>query len=476
MTDSIWRAACFNLIFLSLALIGASPSDPYDLIITHASLFDVHSRTVSPNKTITVKHGRVVSILTDGESGDLSAGQTIDAKGRLVTPGFLDIHAHVTEILDDSISSGGGKLQNLSMRPDSIAQYRKRLADAYLPYGITTVRDVGAPEAYMPMLLAWMKSDQSAPDFYPVGGSIVSHEEGRVPFAEHVEVKDSADSAAKVEQYYRLGIRHIKLYWRLRPKEYDSAYRKATELGMNVCTHVDYKVNTINHALDIGVREFEHMHTLGVEALSQSQIDSLYHLFLLTFDGKTKAGFLMWAMNMFTGIGKDNGRMDSIIERFRETHSSLTTTIHMFAHPFGSTYYKPKPRGDWDDPSQLTEEDIRRGRAGFEVMGFYVKKMFDEGIQLNLGSDVPDLGKACLSEMLVLNGLGIPMNEVINIATINSAKAAGLDGDSGAIDPGKKANLIIFENSPLKDPKNLLSGKIVIKDGVVWNPVQENSR
>jgi len=473
MTAAFWRTTS---IFLAFSVLGASRNNHYDLVITHASLYDVHSKKATSNKTITVRKGRVESILNDGEFGDLSANQTIDAKGRLVTPGFFDIHAHVAEIIDDSISNGGGKIQNLSMRPDSIARYRERFATSYLPFGITTVRDVGAPEAYMPMLLAWMKSSPAAPDFYPVGASIVSHEESRIPFAEHVEVKDSADSAAKVAQYYRLGIRHIKLYWRLRPKEYEAAFRKAKNLGMNVCTHVDFKVNTINRALDIGVREFEHMHTLGVESLDQSQIDSLYHHFLQRFDGKTKAGFLMWAMDMFLGIGKDNARMDSIIERFRVTHSSLTTTIHMFAHLFGLTYYKPKPWGDWDDPSQLTEEDIRKGRAGFEVLGSYVKKMFDEGVQLNLGSDVQDLGKACLSEMLLLNGLGIPMNEVINIATVNSARAAGLDGEGGAIDPGKKANLLIFENSPLEDPKNLLSGKTVIKDGIVWNPGRENSR
>lgn len=101
-------------------------------------------------------------------------------------------------------------------------------------------------------------------------------------------------------------------------------------------------------------------------------------------------------------------------------------------------------------------------------MGSYVKMMFDKGIQLNIGTDTKNPGKVVLSEMLLLNDLGIPMPDVLAIATLNNAKAIGFEHLYGSIEPGKKAHLIIFEQNPLENPQNLRSQKTVIKDGVVW--------
>jgi imidazolonepropionase-like amidohydrolase len=95
--------------------------------------------------------------------------------------------------------------------------------------------------------------------------------------------------------------------------------------------------------------------------------------------------------------------------------------------------------------------------------------MFDAGIQLNMGTDCSDPGKAALSELLLLNDLGIPMADVLRIGTINGAKAIGQEINYGSIETGKRANLIVFSQNPLDDPKNLLSSKIVIKDGKIWS-------
>ena len=42
------------------------------------------------------------------------------------------------------------------------------------------------------------------------------------------------------------------------------------------------------------------------------------------------------------------------------------------------------------------------------------------------------------------------------------------DSQYGSIEPGKKANLVIFDKSPFDDYKNFLSNKMVIKDGKVY--------
>jgi hypothetical protein len=66
------------------------------------------------------------------------------------------------------------------------------------------------------MLTAWMERSPDAPDFWPVGGALVSHEEGRVPFSGHAVVTDPEAARRKVRAYHEAGLRHVKLYWRLR--------------------------------------------------------------------------------------------------------------------------------------------------------------------------------------------------------------------------------------------------------------------
>ena len=41
----------------------------------------------------------------------------------------------------------------------------------------------------------------------------------------------------------------------------------------------------------------------------------------------------------------------------------------------------------------------------------------------------------------------------------------GIESETGSIEVGKKANLIVFDDDPLTRPENVLGGKIVIKDG-----------
>ena len=163
--------------------------------------------------------------------------------------------------------------------------------------------------------------------------------------------------------------------------------------------------------------------------------------------------------------------MRQLISRMADLGASLTPTIHVLVRPYGLTYLRPAPMGVFDDTSALEEEIIQRGRDGFKLLQGYVKYAYDVGLRLNLGTDCVDPGAAALSELLLLHECGIPMPAVLQIATINGARSMGVADEVGSIEPGKKANLIIFDKNPLENPRYLISGKTVIKDGVVWRNV-----
>jgi predicted amidohydrolase YtcJ len=173
-------------------------------------------------------------------------------------------------------------------------------------------------------------------------------------------------------------------------------------------------------------------------------------------------------MEYFNFLGKDNPKMLALLGKLKQYDVTITPTLHVFAQPLGLTYFRGKPPEPFLDTSDWSKEQLERARKGYYVLASYVKAMHDKGIRLNIGTDSKNPGKAVLSEMLLLYDLGIAMEDVIAIASLNSAQAIGQEDSCGSVETGKKANLILFDKSPLQEARNLLSSKIVIKDGVVW--------
>jgi imidazolonepropionase-like amidohydrolase len=455
------------LLALLLLCLGGAAREGGDLALTNVAVFDPRKASVSQGATLEISGGRIARVLS--HPGPALSGEILEGHDRLLTPGLIDVHHHTAFLLGDSVTAGGGFVTHLSMRPDSIAAYRRIFARAYMPYGVTTVRDAGSAESDLPMLLAWMEPSPSAPDFHPVGGALVSREEGRTPYAGHAEVKSPEDAAARVRHYFDLGIRHLKLYWRLREPEFRAALEEGLRLDMNVTGHIDFHVLTIDRALDLGLRSFEHAYTIGVSALSDEEFERVWRERVPEVSGDRPEGrFYIGIMEVFNDLGPENPEMLRLIRRLAETNSTVVPTLHIFAQRFGLTPLASEPVATFDDTAWLTEEQRSRMAAGYRILAEYVRRMYEAGVHLAVGTDWKDPGRAVLSEMLLLHRAGIPMPEVLRIATLEGAQAIDLE-DVGSVEPGKRANLVLFERNPLDDPENLLSGKVVIKDGVVWN-------
>ena len=94
----------------------------YDLVITTGgTLVDPATGGSSERKDIAVSRGKVVEVADSISSSD--AKQEIDASGKVVAPGFVDIHAHVAH-----------DITKLSIDPEEFC----------LPNGVTTVSDAGS--------------------------------------------------------------------------------------------------------------------------------------------------------------------------------------------------------------------------------------------------------------------------------------------------------------------------------------------
>ena len=439
---------------LLISLTSCGQTKSYDLAIKNATVFESKSGTLSKNQTILIKAGIIISV-TESKK-EFSATKTIDAKGKLVTPGFIDTHIHPTDVFGDYNAAPE------YLPKDSLLFYRKKLSDTYLPYGVTTAMIMGQPEKWLQPILSW--TNNSLPNYlniYTVGGALIS-KESRKPYISHITVESPLAAKQKVLEYYNLGIRHIKLYWRLRKPEFEAAFKTADSLGMKAYGHIDQNVMFMDTTLDIGLRNYEHILTLDNSVLHFQNDGKDFSLQMQKYYAPTTSNFPVVRLEMFRFI-HDNKKaaMDSLIDKLSKSNVTFSTTIHLMAEQFGLTYFS-----NTTDTS-LSKEQTARCRENFKIFMDYAKQLFNKGIKLRIGTDCANGGKAIISEQLLLSENGFSISAILQISTINGATALGLDTQYGSIEKGKKADILVWDKSPFDDYKNFLAPKTIIKDGVV---------
>jgi hypothetical protein len=411
------------------------------LLIKNARVFDAEHAVLGPAQDVYVNHGRIGTVYPAG-SPSQTPGTVIDAKGRALLPGFIDMHAHV---------SPGDYLLNLAS-------------------GVTTVRDMGNDNATLAEAIGHLDRHESiGPHVVPAGFL-----EGQSPFhASGGILVDSLDGAKNAVDFYaQRGYPQIKIYNSFKPEWVKETAAYAHLRGLRVSGHIPAFMKAEDAVKD-GYDEIQHINQVLLNFYVKPDTDT-----------RSLQRFTLIAENA-NSLDLDAQPFQDLVKLFVAHKTVLDPTLTAFEAQFTQMPGELNPslaaavdhlpitlrRGLYKSESEITKAMAPRWRASYAKMLEAVARFHRAGIQIVSGTD-DVAGFAFQRELELYVKAGISANEVLRIATWNGATYARVLSDRGSITRGKRADLILIDGDPTQNISAIRNVALVLQDGDAYYPAE----
>jgi Tol biopolymer transport system component len=381
------------------------------IVLRGATVVTMKGDEVLKNADIVIENNRITRV---GAKGSIPAGgKVFDVAGKTIVPGFIDTHAHWTEIRRGILDT-----QNWAFL-------------ANVAYGVTSGLDVqtGTNDmfAYQDLVDS---GDIIGLRAFSTGPGVFSDNN----FQSMEEVKGVL---TKYKKYY--GTPNIKSYIVGNRKQRQFMVQASKELGMMPTTEggLDLKLD-LTHVID-GFHGNEH--TLP--------ITPLYKDVLQVFAQSGIASTPTLIVNYGGPFG------ENYWYEYSEVHDNAKLN-HFTPHRLIDE--KTKRRAQW----------FRKDEYAFPKLSAQVAKLEHAGGLVGVGSHGQLQGLGYHWEMWMLASGGMSPLEVLRCATVNGSKIIGRPDDLGSIQPGKLADLVILDKNPLDDIHNTNTIHWVMKNGELF--------
>lgn len=400
------------------------------IVIRNARLFDGTGAAIR-NVNIVIEGDRIVEI---GEQTEFPAdAEVIDARGRTVMPGLIDLHTHLTYVHSFGLPAPVSE----ESQADAAIRGTERLR-YFAESGITSVRDV-ASHGIAPFLL---KQEVAAgnvpgPRIFAAGQLIVGeggHGTEGMAIRTAPDYVDAAVREASGPEDWRKAVRTnfkrgadlIKLASHFSQEEIEAAVDEAHKLGLRVT--VDSESIYTSMAVKAGVDSVEHPLPRSDETVKLM----------------AKKGI-----------------------------ASVPTFVpYQYINAMGGYYGSTSRRFTISDATMF-------------AMG---TKLRTAGVKLGVGTDLVVnwhryLPEAYVQELRNFRRLGYTTSEALIAATRTNAEILGMDDRLGTLKPGKLADLIIISGKPDQDLEDLkkvdlviVGGRVIVQDGRASLPPRKTEK
>ena len=420
-------------------LLAVAVARADELLIEHVTLID-GTHAPQADMTVAVEGERIAAVTPSALERGLR-GRRIDARGKYLIPGLMDVHIHLRGGFDPTLAP------DAPPAPPNRQQGVEALA-SFLYAGVTTVLDVGnRPEHILPLRADERAGRILAPRVFAAGNLITypgSHGD-RIALRISDFEKDKAllDKHIAEQQPDILKLTLEEEGWASRPM---IPLMPAELLGQIIRYYNLHGIRTTVH-VSSELRSLEAIYA-GSDTLAHPVIQGPVSNSFVKLMAAKKTPF---ASTLTIG---DN------YSRLVEHPEYLDQPLYVASFSAADrARLRTQTREEWKGRTWTAWMKIMTPIAQENV-----RKVHAAGGVVACGTDQSS-GPATQRELELLNQAGISPLDVIRIATYQSAVFLGKADQLGSIDTGKLADLVLLSKDPTVNIDNAKSIVFVMKGG-----------
>lgn len=403
---------------------------PAPIAIIGATLIDGTGAPAVTDSVVVISGSKIQSVGSRTQVAIPPEATVVDAHGKWLIPGLIDMHVHLDEVISP---------------------------EAFTLFGVTTVRDVGSRLVTLQQWRALAAKGQAIPHLYWMGRNI---DEGKPSWSGAVAIRTPQEAPALLADMQKQGVDGVKLYVNAGPDVTRAVIQEAHRRGWPVTAHLN---NTLpGAAAEMGIDNLEHVAQLFIELRPKP---------------KNPLGAYGSGFQGVPQVDLQGEAARHLISTLARHHVAVTPTLTVSLLPpigesaavryyAGLTEFPDGWRRYWHSaywgfltPKGWTAQDQVVARQAGEKYKEMVGMLYRAGVPLIAGTDTPAPGvlpgAGLQVELALMVESGVPPAEVLYAATGRAAQILHKSDSVGTIQAGRYADLVLLNADPLADIHNL---------------------
>ncbi|HEY7405978.1 MAG TPA: amidohydrolase family protein [Candidatus Angelobacter sp.] len=422
LADFVTSAARDGMANLAKVAAGFSGNVSAVTALVGGRLIDGTGKPPVENSVVILRDGKIAAAGPAASTPVPQGAQVIDARGKSVLPGLWEMHAHFEQV---------------------------EWGPIYLATGVTTARDVGNEKEFIVAVRDAIANGKGIGPRLVMAGVV----DGSGPFSLGLIRVDTPEQARQqVQMYHAAGFQQIKVYSSVKPEIVPVVTAEAHRLGMTVTGHIPVGMNAIQ----------------GIEA-GMDQINHVEYLTSVMEDPKSQT------------VDPDSAQVKNVVKLLQEHHTVVDPTLallEILTHSLdrsiatfepGITRVAPEMREPLETMGTPPAQ-AQNSEAHFNALLQTVRILHQAGVPMVAGTDQAVPGFSVDREIELYVKAGFTPMEAIQAATLVPARAMGLEKDSGTVEAGKRADVILVNGNPLENISAIRNVDTVFAAGKMYKP------
>ena len=426
------------------------------VVIQNATIVNTRDGSLITGKSVVLQAGKIQSI-TDGPVQVTGTAVAIDATGKYVVPGFLDMHTHTIDAVDLPVTNFPLLIAN----------------------GITGVREMRG-SADLVQRVKKLNADSAAgvvdaPEVLLIPGEIFTG----VPPASTV----AAAATAQVQQQIAYGASFIKVL-NVNREASLAVLAQAKAQGSTVAGHLSPALSAVESSNN-GWRAIEHLGSgIGILLDCAGEEDAVRAALLRGEGGVTPPLPPTWGASPLSAplyqrvlTSYDVSKCNAMAQTFAKNQTWVVPTLTRLRtqHYVSDSAYRTDPnliyvsksiRAAWEAAAvrfttNTPASAVTTFRSYYALQESLPKLLKLNGVKLLAGSDTANIanwvipGFSLHQEFALLAASGLSPLDILQMTTLNGAQFLNRETTMGTVETGKNADLVVLDANPIESAANL---------------------